>query len=335
MPEHSSPYRDIHSNLSSVFSSAQPVDTAMESIRHHVQKGIPSAVDDLLFLHGSLESEVSSNGPAGAIELFPALAETRHMTDGANSREYRRSESMLAALSSHEYFPMSHVRVYRSQGAISEFSLVFSTPKAKGSSFELHGSLTLPGYGDELKGNEFYWLEFSDQGHIEPALALDEAAAADIINAACLQHNEDEIPASITEKLAYLLEKSPVRTNRRMGEYAINGGERIVTANRSEVITKRMARDAIKLMGYGVRVQQTVPVELDGISATSTLTIAHDATARPRYNAFYDMIINDPHQTIDRDERTRLFEESFMLYRSKPELFFDEIASALEQVGNP
>lgn len=87
-------------------------------------------------------------------------------------------------------------------------------------------------------------------------------------------------------------------------------------------------------MAYSVRIQHDVRHPSESVGITTAFSLGYDAAARLRYNAYYDFIVNDPHGTMERSARTSLFEERFMLYRTHPELFFDEIAESLDSAAS-
>lgn len=331
MAEHSLPYRDIHSELSSVFSVPQPVDTSIESIRRQVRRDIPNALDTILLLQGGAQTEIASNGEGGAIPLFPAITETRLLTDPVALRNFQKQEAILRSLTDYEYFPISHVRLHKDGGSISEFSLAFVKPTLKHPiSYELQGALARLDDADTSEG-EFYISEFREDRDVpRQPIKLDAELALSLIDAACLQHGSNEAPDSLEEKLFYLIDQSASKTIRRSGEYSILGGEAILEAAHSELMTRKIGKSVTRLCGYSARLQRghAGPEEVTGV--TSTLSIEYDMSSVPRFTAFYDMIVNDTHQTMNRDERTALFHERFLLYRSRPELFFDEITATLE-----
>ena len=337
MAEHPSPYRDIHSNLSSMFSVQQPVDTQIESIRNHVQKNIPNALDTVLFLNNGSQTDIASNAAGGAVSLAPLLTENRLAANPNTLRDYHKYESILLGLTDHMYFPLSHIRVPIVGGKIGEFSLVCVNPTSKeNESYELHGSLTNPALMGDMEKDEFYLIETPKEAKVGPLapIELDADIAQAIVNAACMQHGRDDTPASISEKLLYLVEESATKTIRKSGEYSIQNGETLLQADRSEIITRKLGKTASRLMAYSVRIQRDTQQPGEPVGITTALTLGYDATARPRYNAYYDFVVNDPHNTMERPARTSLFEERFMLYRARPELFFDEIAESLDSAAS-
>ncbi len=328
MSEHPSPYRYIHSNLSSTFLAPQPVDTRIESIRNHVGKNIPNMLDTILLMSGGVQTETASNSERGAVPLFPALAETRRLAQSPDSRGY---DTVLASLTDHAYLPASHVRTHTEDGMISEFSLVFTNPLSKdGESYELQGSLTTGDDEPEFE-EDFYLTETNKHGNIDTPLKLDSGIALSIVQAACMQHGSDNIPTALTDKLSYLLEKSAQKTIRTVGEYLVSQDETILQAHRSEFVTRKLGKDAIRLLSYSARIQRAAPQPADGVDVVSALNLSYDSTARPKYNAMYDLVVNDPHQVMPREARTAYFEERFMLYRSRPELFFEELSGLLDR----
>lgn len=314
-----------------MFSLQQPVDMRTRSIRQNVRHNIPAALDTILFLHGNGQTEYATNGADGSVPLFPALTEKKLESNPDASREFQRYESVLLGLTSHKYFPVSHVRIHENAGAISEFSVVFVKQTAKSTeSYELYGALSSSEGTQDSVNDEFYLIENTEDGTQQQPLKLDRQLTSDIISAACILHGQGDTPLLLNEKLLYLLDASNSKTIRQSGEYSILGGEALLQADRSEFVTRKLGKSAAKLTGYRVRIQRGLSSQGDAVGVTSVLDLNFDSSDRPMYSAFYDMAVNDPHRTMEKSARTSLFEERFMFYRSQPETFFNEIAESLD-----
>lgn len=327
-PEGKNPFREVHSELASVFGTAHPIDIRIPRTRELVQKSIPDTIDTILLLHGAEEEKATA--PDGFIGLFPGPAEDlMKMSDPATLEKFNEDLLLFRELTGSDYLPVSHMRLSEYKGILQDFSLVFMNPvSSKRKIFELVGVFDDGSADDKF---EFIAQSPADKTPSKPH-PLHEDVAGALINIACLFHGVEDTSSSLQERIRLLADNSPEITHQRHAEY-LGESESLVELKRSDLVTHTIGERAVKLAHYYAIMRKTERLNGGAAEATSSVSLLYDITDKPRYKAHLDMFVNDPHRTLDRDQRRQFFHEPFMHYRDNPEDFFEQIAAKLEEIA--